>query len=163
MNRHAQVHLMETVAVLIIFFILIVFGLVFYFRYQQVALKEKSNELLAARAVDTTTRTMFLPELLCTKGAAEPEDNCVDVLKLHYANSTILKYSAEYYFDLFSYANVTVTQIYPEQWSVQLYYQPKPAWKNKEVTFFVVSLRDDTRVTQGTAYGLGYLTVEAYS
>ena len=155
--KRAQLQISETIAVLFIFFVLIVFGIIFYYKYQQIAIKETGEELVAARAMDTTLRVLFLPELLCTNAQAEPEDNCIDVLKLAAANTTIKKHIADYYYSLFSYAKITITQLYPVPKVYLLYDQPKPDYTKKEPTFFVVSLRDES------SYGFGYITVEVYS
>ncbi len=157
--KKGQIHLSETIAVLFIFFVLILFGLIFYSKYQQVAIKEKGEELLASRAMDTTLRVLFLPELLCSRGDAEPEDNCIDVLKLRPANETLFNHAEDYYFDLLSYATITVMQLSPEEKTFVLYDKPKPNYTRREPTYFVVSLRDDTQ----QSYGYGYVKVEVYS
>lgn len=158
-GKKGQIHLTETVAVLFIFFILIVFGIIFYSKYQQVAIKVKSEELLASRAMDTTLRVLFLPELICSRGEAEPEDNCIDVLKLRHANETMMDHAPDYYFDMLSYATITIIQLYPEEKEFILYDKPKPNYKKREPTYFVVSLKDDAL----GSYGFGYVRVEVYS
>ncbi len=157
--KKGQIHLSETIAVLFIFFVLILFGLIFYSKYQQVAIKEKGEELLASRAMDTALRVLFLPELICSRGEAEVEDNCIDVLKLRPANETLFNHVEDYYFDMLSYATITITPLFPEQKTFVLYDQPKPEYTKKEPTYFVVSLRDDTL----GSYGFGYVKVEVYS
>lgn len=158
-SRKGQVQLSETIAVLFIFFVLLVFGIIFYYKYQQVAIKQQGEELLAARAMDTTLRILFLPELFCSQGDAEPEDNCIDVLKLRQVNETIQKHIEDYYFDLFSYSTVTVAQLYPVPRTFVVYDKPKPEYTKRESTYFVVSVRDDTL----GSYGYGYVKVEVYS
>lgn len=159
MSRKGQIHLSETIAVLFIFFVLILFGIIFYYKYQQVAIKEKSEELLASRAMDTTLRVLFLPELICSRGEAEPEDNCIDLLKLRHANETIQDHVEDYYFDLLSYATITIIQLSPDENTFVLYDKPKPGYTKKEPTYFVVSVRDDAM----GSYGFGYVKVEVYS
>ncbi len=153
----------ETIAVLFIFFVLIAFGLIFYYQYQKVSMKEKQAELFATRAMDTTLKTLFLPELACSKGEAEPEANCFDMMKLRHANQTIKAHLADYYFDLFSYAKIKVTQTYPvsDSWTL---YDKKPEQSNRESynyepTFFVVTLKDDLT----GSYGFGFIEVGVYS
>ncbi len=158
-SRKGQIHLSETIAVLFIFFVLIVFGIIFYYKYQQVAIKEQAEELAGARAMDTTLRVLFLPELYCSKGDAEPEDNCIDLLKLKGANETMQKHTQDYYFDLFSYSTITITQLYPAPMVFIVYDKPKPEYTKKESTYFVVSLRDDA----AGSYGYGHVKVEVYS
>ena len=105
-NKKAQIRLNETIAVLFIFFVLILFGIIFYYQYQKIAIKEKQEELLASRAMETTLKTLFMPELVCTKGEAQAEDNCLDVIKLHAADETFRKHLGDYYFELFSNVNI---------------------------------------------------------
>src|SRR3989338_7505573 len=99
--KRGQIHLSETIAVLFIFFVLIVFGIIFYYQ----------------------------------------------------------NHIEDYYFDLFSYSPITVTQLYPEAQDFILYDKPKPESAKKESTHFVVSLRDDA----SGSYGYGFVTVEVYS
>ncbi len=172
-SRKAQIRMSETIAILFIFFVLVLFGLIFYFKFQQVSLKEKQQELLAARAMDATLRTIFLPEVQCSNAEAEPEDNCLDVLKLRHAGEIIQVHASEYYFQLFSFADITVYQLYPFSVNYTLYHREKtrelengtiiPDWERKEPTFFVVSLRDETAGGHSPSYGYGYVAVEAYS
>ena len=76
-----QVHITETVGVLFIFFILVGMGMLFYYQYQEYSFKEQQKTFLQTKAVETTLRALFLPELLCSRGESESEDNCVDMLK----------------------------------------------------------------------------------
>lgn len=163
MDRKGQIKISETIAVLFIFFVLILFGIIFYYKYQQVAFQEKEEELLGAKAIETTLKTLFLPELICSKGAAEPEDNCFDVLKLDSVNKTFKKYADDYYFDLFSYATISVKEVYPGDASWLLYDKPPLKITGKEPTSFVISLRDDLSDETKAQYRLGYVEVIAYS
>lgn len=173
MNR-GQMQSTETIAVLFIFFILILFAIIFYYNYQKVALTEKQEELLGSRAIDTATRVLFLPEIKCTNRET-PEDNCIDLLKMrplaavasltespsYFENSD----NKEYYFQLFSYAKITVKQLYPSDESEWVLYDvEKPNWHKKEPTSFIVRLKDETAGVNGQPkYSFGYLQVEVYS
>jgi len=172
-KKKAQIHMTETIAVLFIFFILVSLGIVFYYKYSQVAFKEKQQELLANRAIETVLYTLFLPELECSKGEAESEDNCVDVMKLRQANNTFLKYLDDYYFDLFSFSTIMVHQTYPKNQTWVIYDKKKvktlengtvvPDWTTKLSTFTVITLRDDLAIEGRSVYNLGYLNVTVYS
>lgn len=166
MNRKAQIRLTETIAILFIFFILIVFGIIFFYKYNQVAVKEKEGELLAARALDTTLRVLFLPELTCTEGGAEPEGHCFDLMKIRQANKTFKEQTSNYYIDIFSFAKISVHQIYPERGEYLLYDKPKPLLErppNQKSTFFVLTLRDNVAGEGTPHYSFGYLNVTVYS
>ena len=165
-NKSAQIRMTETIAVLFIFFVLIAFGLIFYYQYQKVSFKEKQAELFANRAMDTTLKTLFLPELACSKGEAEPEANCFDLMKLRHVNQTIKDHLADYYFDLFSYAKIKVTKTYPSPSKSWILYEKRPEQLgqpnqefNYEPTFFVVTLKDEI----DGSYGFGFIEVGVYS
>ena len=164
-QKKAQIHMTETIAVLFIFFILIVFGLIFYYQYQKVNVKEQAEEQLALRAMDTTLKVLFLPELTCTKGKAEAEDNCLDALKLKYAGELFKENTLDYYFNLFSYAKISVVELYPSNEEIVLYDHPKPDWQSLEPTYFVISIKDDLMgYNKAQAfYRFAYLKVEVYS
>ncbi|HIH11578.1 TPA: hypothetical protein HA241_05275 [Candidatus Woesearchaeota archaeon] len=172
MTKRGQIHISETVAVLFIFFILVVFGIVFYARFQQTSLQHKENEFLATKAIETTTKVLFLPELACTKSGAETEDNCFDLAKLRHVNNLFTQ-ERLYYFSLLSYATITVQQVYPPGGEPFVIYNekkiavpgdgtPSPT-VNKEPTYFVVVLRDDLTENSVPRYYFGILTVEVYS
>lgn len=156
--KKAQIHMTETIAVLFVFFILVVFGLVFFYKYQQSSLEEKQDELLATKAMDTTLKSLFLPELACTRGEAELEENCLDVMKLNYVGTIFKEYDSDY-FSLFSYARITIQQVYPTPRTWIVYDHPQKEWKNKEQSLFSIALRDD----RSNSYGFGYIQTEVYS
>jgi len=100
-----QSHMTETIAILFIFFVLVFFGILFYYKYSQVSLKQEKEELLGKRAIETTLKALFLPELICSNGEAEPEDNCVDMLKVRHANVTFRLHNQTYRFHFVSSSN----------------------------------------------------------
>ena len=152
----------ETIAVLFIFFVLILFSLIFYYRYSETAFKGEQDEMFAKKAIDLTTKTIFLPELLCSKGESEAEDFCFDMMKLRHANKTFKSHLSDYYFNLFSYAKISVQEIYPkdEEWIV--YEKKKPNSTRTDPTFFVVALKDESLGGQ-PSYGFGVVNIEVYS
>ena len=165
MAKKGQMQITETIAILFIFFILLLFGIIFYFRFQQSAFQEKQEELLGARAMEATLKALFMPELICSKGEAGSEDNCFDVLKLDAAIATLQDHLDDYYFEIFSYATITVHQVYPDKeektWIV--YDKSKPDYTRKEPTFFVVTLKNELAGSTLAKYSFGYISVEVYS
>ena len=109
-KKKGQARMNETIAIVFIFFVLILFGIMFFYQYQKVAIKEKNEELLGNRAMDTTLKTLFLPELICTKGEAEPEDNCFDLMKLRYAEKTFTAHLTDYYYEIFWVQSIGLTK-----------------------------------------------------
>jgi len=176
-TRKGQAQMTETIAIIFIFFVLVLFGLLFYSRYQKVSLQQEAEEILATKAMEITVRTLFLPELLCTKGEAEPEENCVDMAKVE-----VLKERSEedgtkyggffregkrkeaYYFDLLSNSRITLQEVFPEaEEPIVLYDNAKKDWTKMEPTYFVVSLKDWEPDWPEPRYRFGYLKVEVYS
>ncbi len=155
----------ETIAVMFIFFILVVFGLIFYFKFSTIAAQQAEEELFGQKAIDTTTKVIFLPELICSDGEAETQDFCLDMMKLKSMDAVTKKHLSDYYFDLFGYANISVTQIYPvptDQSTFTIYSKKLDSFTRKDPTFFTVSLKDYLTGSQ-PSFGLGYVTVEVYS
>ena len=187
-GKKAQMQMMETIGVIFIFFVLIMFGSIFYFKFQEISFQNKQEELLAQQAMDTTLITLFFPEVQCSQGDSEAEDNCIDMVKVRALNQMMdenPRYVTDYYFNIFGYANISVNMVYPINYSWNIYEFEKigiyengteyPAWDRKEPTYFVVTLRDDLKghgydpalATQflgsEIVYNFGYLKIEVYS
>ena len=155
----------ETIAVLFIFFVLLLFGMIFYYRYQSTAIQEQKEELLAERAMSTTLRVLFLPELMCTQFTAEPVDNCIDGLKLRQleGEGVIQSHREDYYFELFSYATITIYEVRVGDPRHHIIYdQQKPDSKNTETTFFVVTIREQSPGGR-EEFQYGYIEVKVYA
>lgn len=154
----------ETVAVLFIFFVLILFGIIFYYKYAEGAIAQEKQELIGKRAIATSLKVLFAPELICSNGGAEVEDNCIDMGKLPDA-IRVIEENPVYYFNIFSYATISIEQIYPggeESAEIILYDRPRPDWENQEAAFFVVALRDKIFGDNVDFFSFGYLKVVAY-
>lgn len=156
----------ETIAVLFIFFVLLLFGIIIYARFQKTSLLEKQEQLLGTKAIEIATRVLFLPELACTKGESDAEDNCFDMAKVRSiegsGDRTFFEENEDYYFDLFSYSTISIEQIYPpplQEGEITLYNKFDPARQNSEATFFIISLKDEIN----NYNGFGFLKVVIYS
>lgn len=175
MNRKAQIHMTETIAVLFIFFILLFFGLIFYYKYVDASLAEKMEENLARRAREMTNAFFSLPEIQCTSGLQiSLKEYCLDVLKLE-AFREVLEEDREeedYYFNVFSFAKITIQEVYPDaSRSWILYDKPKKNFAKPEkdsapkkvipVSTALVRELDTTR--SGPMVGFGYVIIEVYS
>ena len=167
MKKKAQIHLTETIAVIFIFFVLVLFGLIFFFKFQTGQIEEKKTELVNTRVIDTATKTLFLPEFSCSKSGGETTVNCLDMMKVDrmIGDTGLFKQNELKYFELFSFANITVKQIYPplplEQSFKYLYGKKPPQFRKKKPSFFSVSLKDE-RLGKDF-HGFGYLLIEVYS
>ncbi len=161
-NKKGQARLSESVAVMFIFFVLVLFGIMFYYKYSQIAMVEKEERLVDERAIDMTLRTLFLPELMCTRGKAEPEDNCVDMMKVRHVNNTFQYF--DYYFNLFGYAKIVVYETYPGNNNWVLYDRQRINTSMEyRPTFFIVTLKDEASNLVEADYRFGYLEVGIYT
>jgi hypothetical protein len=160
--KKGQIHLTETVAVIFIFFVLVLFGLIFFFNFQTSAIKEKQKEFFNARAIDTATKTLFLPEFICSE-SGEVTVNCLDMMKIRrmIGEGGLFKEHEQLYFELFSFAKISIIQTYPGPFEEVLYEKAPAQIKNVKPTYFVVSLKDE-RIARNY-HGFGYVLIEVYS
>ena len=125
-TKKAQIKMFETIAVLLIFFVLIAFGLIFYVRVYSGSIEETGEEYFELKAIQTAQLVSFLPELQCTSPTSMNivDDNCFDLLKVK-ALSEIIKDDSklrnEYYYDLFGSSKISIEQIYPSEMKWDVY------------------------------------------
>ncbi|MBS3122435.1 hypothetical protein J4434_06150 [Candidatus Woesearchaeota archaeon] len=115
-QKHAQLKIGESILVLIIFFILLTMGLVFYAKVQTHLTKQDNDEFNAKRSIDMALAIKFLPELQCTVQATE-EFDCIDIAKL-LIFSEVLKNKPvyqRYYAQLFPNAKITIKQAFASE------------------------------------------------
>ena len=150
----------ETIAVLFVFFILIILGFIFYVKVIKGNIEQQSQELSQLKSVGIAQRVMFLPELQCTEDNII-RDNCIDLLKLQAAKYLISK-NEIYYYDLLEFSDVSISQIYPIDASLQnfnIYSKKNVNYKNKFVTNVPISLYNPI----SKSYAFGLLTIETLS
>ena len=80
-SRKAQVRMGETIAILFIFFMLIVVGAVFYVKIKSVSVSRDISEFRDVRAVELSQTISFMPEFQCTE-VNVVEAGCFDIYKL---------------------------------------------------------------------------------
>ena len=155
--KRAQIQIGETIAVLFVFFILIIMGFMFYVRVIKGNIDIEKEELSQLRSVGISQRIMFLPEIQCSEDNIII-DNCIDTLKLEYAQS-IMRENEIYYYDLLEFSDVNVAQVYPDEAKWNIYSRKTEDFSSKFVTNVPVSLYDpNTR-----KHGFGVLTIETLS
>lgn len=72
----------ETIGVLVVFFVLIVIGFIFYAQYQKSAIRQEQVARHAKTAVATSLKVFFMSELRCSnKNIAIPA--CIDLQKFN--------------------------------------------------------------------------------
>lgn len=147
----------ESVAILFIFFILLIFGFVFYANVMRSSAKVELEENIQLKAIAIAQKASFLPELQCSEENVRKED-CIDLLKLESASS-LLDSNNIYYFDIFQFSKIYVEKIYPEQQTWPLYDNTLTNYTNKLSTFIPISLFNATSKN----YNFGILVVETYT
>lgn len=151
--------MLETIAVLFIFFVLIVIGLIFYANVLKGNIELQKEESIQLKAIEVAQRASSLPELQCSEDNIV-SDNCIDLLKLEAASEIIVEPENEiFYYDRFLFSKITVNEIYPGNREWTLYNRTLDEFSNKIVTNIPISLFDP--VDNKNAFGV--MTVTLFS
>lgn len=164
-NKKAQIKMFETIAVLLIFFVLVGFGLIFYANVMRGSVEDTAEEQFELKAIQTAQLVSFLPEIQCTSPTSSNivVDDCFDTLKLE-ALADILndpsnqRIKNEYYFDSLGYSKVYIEQVYPSISEWIIYERTKTNTRSNSSVRVPVSLYD----TITNSYNFGILNVEVY-
>jgi len=159
-TKKAQIKMFETIAVLLIFFVLIGFGLIFYSRIQSQGFQAKLDENFELKAIQTAQLVSFLPELQCSSDGIITDD-CFDTLKVEALSEIIRndqKLRTEYYFDTFGYSDISIKQIYPPGSIWTIYENSVDNYKAKSSVKIPISLYDAKK----REYGFGILNIDVY-
>ena len=157
MNKKSQIQIGETIAVLFVFFILIVIGFLFYTRIIKSNIESEQAELSQLRSVGISQIVMFLPELQCSEGNVVI-DNCIDTLKLDAAKNR-MRQNDVYYYDLLEFGEVNISEIYPDSTNKWNIYSRKTNFTSKFMTNVPISLYNPI----DKKYRFGILTIETLS
>ena len=117
----AQIKMLETVAVLVVFFILLVIGSSVYFGIQNSRVDKERILYEDAEAFRALVKLQSLPELDCSFASARTI-NCFDLYKLK--SFSALKNDTDFmdfYYPIFGDAQIKVNLIYPVNGSFVLY------------------------------------------
>jgi hypothetical protein len=159
-HRKSQMQIGETVAVLVVFFFLLVIGMVFYVNIATTKVEESRFKNTELEAVNAMKRALSLPELQCSHNNIVDE-SCVDMHKLAAAKDAIEANRAAY-FDLFGTSVITIKQIYPSAagggGAVLLYNYPLEAFSSRLNTSTPISLLNTTAGT----YAFGIIEIVTY-
>jgi len=150
----------ETIAILVIFFFLLVFGLSFYMNFFKRSVANKAHDFFELEAIETIQKVVFLPELQCTDMDIQI-DSCFDVYKIQ-AFKKIIDYSRVFdpnaeiwleYTTILGHSRLTVTPIYPEGSPIMIYNNTYSDYQYRPVVNIPISLYNATSDT----YALGVL------
>ncbi len=114
----------ESIAVLVIFFFIIVFGLSFYMVISNASAKKSHERFLQLKAVQTVQSLSALPELECA-GMGISIENCFDQIKIDKFSELLNTNKAkEWYFKIFGFSEINIRQIFQEGPDTMLYSNP---------------------------------------
>tara|TARA_Y100000034_G_scaffold101681_1_gene126124 strand:+ start:304 stop:786 length:483 start_codon:yes stop_codon:yes gene_type:complete len=115
--KKAQLQIAENIGILVVFFILLVFGLVFYVSVKETTYESTIQEFSELSTVSTSQKALNMPELLCTKGFNVFENYCFDTYKLKLLTKYLKKNPLirdTIYFDKFKNSVISVEEVYPK-------------------------------------------------
>ncbi len=156
----------ETIAILVVFFILLLFGLVFYGQYQKSSLAKQEERFFEGRAVVSSLKTNFMQEIRCED---EPTGTCIDLYKFDILRNKIADPGSDYsrfYSDLFYGMKVSIENLISDYFDGAVLYESPVNWTRKTVVQTPIILRDVTAVAGDSTYikkdYFGVLNVEVY-
>jgi len=156
--RKSQIKIGESVAVLMIFFILIIMGIIFWSRYSQMSATQQQETDIISKAIKTSQTVTFLPELQCST-LEVIKFSCFDLYKIRAMQELMADGDEmQYYFDSFSFSNITVYSIYPTTESWNLYDFTGGNISGYVTTQIPVAIYDPVTMK----FAFGYVNVAAY-
>ena len=159
--------LFETIAVLLVFFVIVGFGIGFYFYISKESATQEHQRTLELNAITTAQKVSTLPELDCIQVGVHLE-KCFDTLKMD-AFSRLLSNPAtrarESYYETLGYTKLEVTKIFPTGGPPVVIYDNPPVTDVKmvvnlsiEKTFLPINTYDP----MAKVYGFAVLEVSFY-
>jgi len=170
LSKKGQLQIQETILAVFIFIVLIMFGLIFFYKAQSASIKDDFNRFQREKIGSDFITLGDLPEFSCSKAGIK--ESCIDSAKLIIFTELSTKGDLkQYYFERFGYKNITIYQVYPtknnnlcnsgsiENCGIWEVYVKKPAkGKSKDVYTTPVSLY----FPEKDNYAIGLMIVEAY-
>ena len=161
MRKKSQLKIGESVAVLMIFFVLVVIGIIFWSRYSQVQMKGQQETDLLSNAIKISQTVTFLSELQCST-LEVIRFSCFDQYKIEALKGLLFQNDANrtnYYFDVFGFSNITIYSVYPENRSWDVYDFPGGNITGYVSTQVPVSILDPVN----NMFSFGYIDVKVYT
>lgn len=146
----------ENIAVLLIFTVLLVIGIIFYVQYKRGSMSDEIREQKIKSAIETAQRIAYLPEVQCSEDGIQRE-NCYDLTKIM-AASKVIQDEKNFYYGILGYSLVEVDKLYPDTGKITLYDNKKPGTVNQEISQIPIALY----VPYEDRYIFGVLKVTVY-
>ncbi|HIH42258.1 TPA: hypothetical protein HA246_01300 [Candidatus Woesearchaeota archaeon] len=118
-NRKAQMKMMENVAIMIIFFMLLTLGFIFYGKIGGHSAKQDIEKFAQQRAVKLAKIVAALPEVRCSEENV-PVQDCYDLLRVESAK-TLIENNYQYYLEILGYSRVAIEEKYPGNATLIIY------------------------------------------
>lgn len=168
--RKAQIKMAENIGILVIFFFLLVIGLVFYSSIQKRSLSYEVEKIVGKSAVQVAHTAASLPELQCSQPLESEVGRmgCIDKYKL-VAFSTLNDSLGNddfmlFYYDFLKNSRISLRELYPELGEyIVIYDNPLENASSIIPAHIPVFLFDELQNRPLGAYSLGDLKVEVYS
>lgn len=160
-GRRAQIKMGETIAIMFVFFILLVIGAVFYMNLQRTTVHREIEEAYQLRAVELAQTISFLPEAQCTESNVV-KASCFDLYKLIglsvVANKTLNPGGFDFYSREFGTTTIKLVKLYPPGGEWVLFDNPKEEFASAPVEHIPISLYNTT----SDNYYFGVLEITTY-
>ncbi len=148
-RKKAQLHMGESIIVLIIFFIIISFGAIFYARISVEKTSQEKAELKTMDAVKIAQQIAKLPELICTNEGITDFD-CFDEYKYRsFAIVGALPVHTKYYDTLFPNVKASIVKLYPQE--------------ETSITILDTTLKDENEQIVATSSSVFFIPVTIYN
>jgi hypothetical protein len=157
-TKNAQVQMGETIAIMFVFFLLIIVGVVFYVRISTTSTYRTSAEQFERQSVEITQTISFLPELQCSESNVVTP-NCFDFYKMEAMSQLVNdpKVRAFYLRDL-GKATVYINTVYPEEANFTVYDNHDTNYTDASLTHIPISVYDSVN----DKYNFGVMVVTIY-
>ena len=159
MKKKAQMKMGETIAVLLVFFMLIFFGIFFYANMERRDIQERLEQMEEKRSIDISQIISFLPELKCTAENIT-KSLCIDKLKKDFFAQRIGSEYPQYYSTVFSNTKIELAEIYPNPGDYLIIYEGTTS-EQYFTTYVPISLFDPTEYPG--RYTIGLLKITYYT
>lgn len=156
--NNAQIKMGETIAIMFVFFILLIVGAVFYMNLQRTTATREISEAYELRAVELAQVISFLPEAQCTESNVV-KASCFDSYKLKgLARVTATEEGKQLYENEFGKTKIKLIQVYPNSAEWVLYENKKENFVSAPVTNIPIMLFNAT----SDKYYFGVLEITTY-
>ena len=147
----------ESLAIMIVFFFLLMFGFIFYTNFQKISYGKEAEKATILNSIRLSEQIFSLPEIQCIGDRRD----CIDLFKLEAAYD-VINLNQPDYFVIFGNSNVTLRQIYPEPANkdeiTQIYDFPKKQYAGVIISNFPIALYNPAKDT----FAYGVLTIGVY-